>query len=239
MKRLPPVTPNREKFAKEFLGFCKVYMPTIPQVKYLMVRHLGPVQYLKIKAKNKGDSGPMNPEWEHEANVIYRVAITDLCNAIRKAFPKKVGYLLIRSTTQWEGETPVEFLSRLQAVYDEHSGIPKPDAYPGPELSAYEGYLVHHFLDGLLPQVRDGVKATCIPPHLAGIKTITCHAMHAYNCQQESMRKKAIQREEELRRAIVTWNRWGQGGQGGWGKRRRWRDRCFVCGADCVLFCFL
>lgn len=231
MKHLPPVTPNGEKFAKEFLTFCKVLMPTITQVKYLVAMHLGPAQYLKIKEKIDGDSRPMNPEWEHKANVAYRKSITYLCDAIQKAFPKKVDLRLIQSTTQREGETPREFLSRLDAVCDEHSGILRPDVYTGSNSSAYEMFVIHKFLEGLLPQVREGVEATCILPYSTDLEMVTRHATHAYKCQQEAIRKKAIQREEELHRAIVAWSWRGRGGRGGRGKRWRRQDGCFVCGA--------
>lgn len=231
MKHLPSITSNGEKFAKDFLVFCKVLMPTIPQVKYLLISHFGPVQYLKIKEKIGDDCRPMNPEWEHKANILYREAITHLCDAIRQAFPKKVDFQLVSSTGQQEGETPIEFLSRLQAIFDENVDIPKPDEYPGPALSPYESFLVHSFLRELLPQVMEGVEATCIYPYSARLQMVTCHAMHAYQCQQEAIRKKAKQREEKLHRAIVAWSQWGRGGRGGHGKGRRRQDGCFVCGA--------
>lgn len=111
MKHLAPVTSSGEKFAKEFLSFCKVFMPTIPRIKYLLGVHLTPEQYLKIRPKINGDGRPNDSEWDHKANTAYRVAITDLCCTIRETFPKKADCFRVRNTHQREGETPYDFLT--------------------------------------------------------------------------------------------------------------------------------
>lgn len=226
MKHLPPVTPYGEKFAKEFLIFCRVFMPTIPQVKCLLGMHLTPEQYLKIKAKTNGNGRPMDSEWNHKANVAYRAAITDLCNTIEKAFPKKVDISRVCNTHQREGEAPDDFLIRLEAIFDEYSGMSKPDDYPGQRASPYEMFLTQTFLAALLPRIRKDVETTCILLKSARLREVVTFASHAYCCQQE-----AIQREQELQREVVVWNRRGRGCRGGWSNGRRWRDGCFICGA--------
>lgn len=221
MKHLPPVTPCGEKFAKELLVFCEVFMPTIPQLKYLVCMHLTLEQYLKIKAKIDDDGRPVNSKWNHKANIAYRAAITDLCNAIREAFPKKVDLFRVHSTYQREGEAPYEFLIRLEAIFDEYSGMSRPDDYPGEMMSGYEGFLAQCFLAGLLPPIRKCVETTCILPNSARLKEVICHASHAYRSQQEATRKEAIQREKELHRAIEVLN-WRERGSRGGRNRGRW-----------------
>lgn len=226
MKHLPPVTPNGEKFAKEFLLFCKSCMPTIPQVNYLLGMHLTPGQYLKVKAAigvSDCDCGPMNEEWAHKANAPYREAITGLCNVIRKVFPIEVNYWLITNTTQREGETPYEFLTRLRAVFDDHSGLSKPD--DGVD-SYYECSLAHYLLEGLLPPIKKRLNSTCIMSKT--LQSVLSHANHAYRHLQKEASEKAM--VISTRQVPAGWGR-----QKGWGGRRgrgrRWRDGCFICGA--------
>lgn len=231
LKHLPPVYPSGEKFAKDFLAFCKVLMPSIPQVKRLVCMHLTLDQYLKIKAKMDGNGGPISLKWEHEANAAYREAIRDLCDAILKAFPKKVDFYRLQSVRQEKGETPNEFLIRLDDVFDECSGWSKPDDYPGEKKCPYEEFLIQEFLRGLQSSVRKGVETTCISLRSARLNEVVAHATHAYECQQEAIRKREM--KEEFHRAVVLseFSRIVQIGQSRQKSGRRRRDGCFVCGA--------
>lgn len=135
-----------------------------------------------------------------------------------------------RAITLREGENPQEFLIRLQAVFNDNSGMSRPEEYPGPQMSSYEMFLSQYFLNGLLPHVREGLETTCMFPHSERLQTVTCHASHAYTCHQEAIRRKAIRRDKELQKAIVVWNCQGGGGRRGRSRGRRWQEGCFICG---------
>lgn len=119
----------------------------------------------------------------------------------------------------------------MDAIFDEYGGISKPDDYPGNLMSAYETFFIHHFLAGLLPTIRKRVEKTCIHLNSARLQEVVCHAIHAYNRQQEATRKEAMKREQEPRNTIVVWNGRRRGGRGGWSTGRGWQDGCFICGA--------
>lgn len=83
--------------------FCQQYVPTIPEA-----------------------IAQQELDWQHDKGTSYRVVITKLCNSIKEVFPKMMNFTVIESTGQCEGEAPDEFLTRLQAVFDQHVVIVSP-----------------------------------------------------------------------------------------------------------------
>ncbi|XP_062414134.1 uncharacterized protein LOC134102859 isoform X2 [Pungitius pungitius] len=98
-----PNIKNGLAFGKEFLTFCKDFMPTGAEVHRLLIKHVGPSDFSKIRAVVTGagcDSHQVHRDWSNEANRNYRTFITAICAAVVAAFPATVNMALINSTKQ-------------------------------------------------------------------------------------------------------------------------------------------
>ncbi|TWW66949.1 hypothetical protein D4764_20G0009810 [Takifugu flavidus] len=94
---------------------------------------------------------------------------------------------LTRLVTKAKDEGPQEYFHRLMTVYHNHSGMTKPDPYPGPETTPYETLLKQQFIQGLQHPLGQLVKDSCIGWSDADtrLSRVVKHADHQYKRQQE------------------------------------------------------
>lgn len=218
-----------------FLEFCQQYSPTLPEVRILLSKHLKPGEFAKIRTKTEGDQRPREADWNHADNAGYRNAVTDLCAAMREAFPRAVDISIIDATVQRTGEAPSDYIIRLQTVFDENSGVTRPADYPGPLISTYEAHLKTYFIKGLQPYIKKGVMATCILPDINRLSEIINHAQHTYNQREEATQRKAAGEDEvgDHRNTLYQGGHRGRSGfkrGGGRGRKYGHGKRCFQCG---------
>nr|XP_040024033.1 uncharacterized protein LOC120812267 [Gasterosteus aculeatus aculeatus]XP_040024034.1 uncharacterized protein LOC120812267 [Gasterosteus aculeatus aculeatus]XP_040024035.1 uncharacterized protein LOC120812267 [Gasterosteus aculeatus aculeatus] len=124
-----PDIKNGAAFGKEFLAFCKEFMPTGPEIHRLLVKHVGPSAFSKIRAVVTGqgsDSRHEAPDWDQADNVAYRAFVTAVCAAVVTAFPATVNMALINSTKQGRTEDVTSYYQRLVAAFQIHSGLEEP-----------------------------------------------------------------------------------------------------------------
>lgn len=181
ISHLPPASQGGETLAKEFLTFCQQYTPTLSEMRLLLSKHLKPGEFAKIRTKMEGVQRLREAGWNHADNASYRDSVNDLCAAMRDTFPKPVNMSIVDITRQRTGEAPADYLIRLQAAFDDNSGITRPADYPGPLSTTYEVHLKCYFIKGLLPYVRKGVMAPCTPSETVRLAEILNHAQHAFN----------------------------------------------------------
>lgn len=187
-KHVPPVPQGGEN--REFLVFCQQYVPTIPEV-----------------------IAQQELDWQHDKGTSYRVVITKLCNSIKEVFPKMMNFTVIESTGQCEGAAPDEFLTRLQAVSDQHVVIVRPG-----------GYLDRARLD---ETTRHALHAYNFHLEAAKKKSIK---------REEDLLKATLATQEFQRANLVLFHGQGRGYRRGWGwggqsRRQARHNGCFICKA--------
>ncbi|XP_077954099.1 uncharacterized protein LOC120812452 [Gasterosteus aculeatus] len=158
-----PDIKNGAAFGKEFLAFCKEFMPTGPKIHRLLVKHVGPSAFSKIRAVVTGqgsDSRHEAPDWDHADNVAYRAFVTAVCAAVVTAFPATVNMALINSAKQGRTEDVTSYYQRLVAAFQIHSGLEEPTDITN--MTVWETHLKNAFMNGLLPDVKTATEHSVV-----------------------------------------------------------------------------
>lgn len=94
---------------------------------------------------------------------------------------ENMGLSKVNACTQKSDETPDDYVHRLQQVFNDHSGIDKPDDYPGNDMTPYESLLKQQFLNGLQPDATLAVRDSCIGHSESSVRLAEFirHANHA------------------------------------------------------------
>ena len=77
-------------FAVQFEVFCREFMPTVSEIRRLLMKKLGPTDFAKICRHCGGDLRLTSPDWDDAVNAAYINALNTLLNALRTAFPNKI-----------------------------------------------------------------------------------------------------------------------------------------------------
>ncbi|KAL7402848.1 hypothetical protein ABVT39_020836 [Epinephelus coioides] len=91
---------------------------------------------------------------------------------VRTAFPLRVCWPDIHNTKQKEGESVADYRTRMETVFAAHSGIDS-------DNEAYSDLLKTALVNGLHPDLRNRVMATCIGWETEPMSTVWTHALHA------------------------------------------------------------
>ncbi|KAM6920381.1 uncharacterized protein PEZ65_012364 [Lycodopsis pacificus] len=158
-----PSIHNGTAFAKDFLIFCKEFMPTGPEVHRLLVKHVGPTDFSKIRTVVTGngcDSRLIKLDWGDNTNGPYRTFIEAVCPEIALRFPSKVNMALINSTRQGKTEDVTSYHQRLMSAFQTHSGLEE----PGDKtiMTVWETHLKNAFVNGLLPDIKAATERSVI-----------------------------------------------------------------------------
>ncbi|KAE8284676.1 hypothetical protein D5F01_LYC18016 [Larimichthys crocea] len=123
----------------------------------------------------------------------YRDALLELGDALRKAFPPKVDMSKIASCKRKPEEQVDDYVSRLTASSNEHSGLEQP--------GASESHPCNSILTGMLPELHDIVIRTYVGyKEECRLNDLKRHARHAQLTQQQ--KKKAKQEKTERKNCI-------------------------------------
>ena len=203
LNHLPNPRNSGTAFAVQFEIFCREFMPTVSEIRRLLMKKLGPTDFAKIRQHCGGDLRLTSPDWDDAVNAAYVNALNTLLNALRTAFPDKIDMSKLMGCKQQPGETVEDFLTRLTALFNQHSGIPIPDDL-GNQPGAHETHLKQAFLIGLLPPLRADVGHTCIGLEDARLTEVRCHSEHAERQHKETKDKTQQKKIHQLQKAQLT-----------------------------------
>lgn len=253
LEHLPSHKASGSKFATALGDFCKEFHPTMPELRRLLMKKLGPTDYGKIKNKCEGEDRPEAPEWGARENAAYVQKINLLCTGIREAFPDRVDMSKITSCKQRMEEDVGDYFHRLLQIFNENSGIEEP-TQRGEQAGTWEVHLRQCFLNGLLPSIKTAVETSCVGLDEARLTEVKRHAEHAQKIQRAKKTREKEGKDKQVHQAqltmlqAVTGEMMGHGrgrGQGHGRGRGRGRGRgyehqgwvnssvgCFICGKN-------
>ncbi|KAM3621223.1 uncharacterized protein V6R79_008130 [Siganus canaliculatus] len=251
LHHLPDCKASGTKFRSALQDFCREFMPTMPELRRLLMKQMGPTNYTQIRAACDGDERPVHPDWTHNDNAAYRARVETVGRAVEAANPDRVDMSKITSCKQKPGEPVNDYYHRLLQLFNENSGLAEP-AVKGDSAGVWEVHLKQCFLAGLQASIRAGVELSCVGLHDARLAEVKRHAEHADDVQQRRKDKDTKKKEEQLHLAQMTMlqavsptpepqQRHHPRGRGGRG-RGRGRGRghlggrqndgaCYVCGS--------
>ncbi|XP_034065098.1 5' exonuclease Apollo-like [Gymnodraco acuticeps] len=226
LEHLPEIQQDGDKFAKALLLFCQQLSLTMPEIKKLLTFKIGPTHASHFTALLAGQTGLKKPQWDHADNAPHRNALTD---AIKAKFPAKFDMSKIFACKQNAEESVNDYYHRLHQVFNENSGIAKPEGYPTPETGVWEAHLSHTFLNGLAAPISTSVKQTCIGvmdgARLEELRRHAVHAQHRLNEEKVNDDKKRRDRKDKAQltmvQAVTGWSYQPQGNNRGRGGYRR------------------
>ncbi|KAE8278216.1 hypothetical protein D5F01_LYC23706 [Larimichthys crocea] len=201
-EHLPDPRNSGMKFIEQFLNFCKEFRPTGVEIRRILAKRRGPGDLLKISQRNsRPELKIVHVDWAHAKNMEYRDALLELGDALRKAFPPKVDMSKIASCKQKPEEQVDDYVSRLTAIFNEHSGLEQP-GHIGAQPDASESHLCNSILAGMLPELHDIVIRTYVGcKEECRLNDLKRHARHAQLTQQQKKKAKKEKTEKELHMA--------------------------------------
>uniref|UniRef100_A0A667XRT9 CCHC-type domain-containing protein n=1 Tax=Myripristis murdjan TaxID=586833 RepID=A0A667XRT9_9TELE len=247
---LPPLTQGGETFTKHLLDFCKAWRPTAHELDRILRKILPADAYLKVSPISRVDLNfrAETAEWDDDGR--WEEHIIRLVNHIKTTFPVKVNMEAIRNCKQEEGESFVQYFSRLTEACDRHSGHKVPAGGWGNEEGSFESVLKMALRDGTNPAITRAVQQSLIGGWSENrIVDIVKHCKHA-ELQNKEHTKKIKEREAKaaadasFAMAQLASNylpyREGENSNRGQGRGARSQgrenggqltdDRCFNCG---------
>lgn len=224
--KLPDPVEDSDEFEYEMQAFCKIFKPCGLVLRRILGHKLKFSDFEKISDAIPGDD--IHPETIGVDR--YRFAVNDLCEAIRKAFPRKCDWSEIHYCKQKPSERSYDFIERISGVYKMYSGL-NPRTHAGPN-TRYEYGLCNAIVEGLLPEVLASVKNTyIIDLRMINLIDLRCHAEHGYKLMMEKKRREEEKKEKALSSSFDR-NRSFQQKQGRRGQTRgRGDGNCFSCGS--------
>ena len=180
MVHLPlPGEVGGNRMPAELVTFCRDFRPTTHELRRLLVTKLGP-QFSRINVGwLDNDLKLSNPNWDHNDNNAYHLAITGVCDRICVAFPFRLDMTKINGCRQKDGEICNEYLVRLTELHNAHSGIDVPADINLPEVTVWEAHLRNCFLNGIDADISERVKDLCVTWDSAQLSIIVAHVNHA------------------------------------------------------------
>ncbi|XP_058273794.1 uncharacterized protein LOC131370461 [Hemibagrus wyckioides] len=147
-----------KKFSVEIQRFCRDFRPTSHELRHMLMKKLG-VDISRIQYQWPDNAlCQIDMNWDAENNAPYRDMITAVRQACVAAFPVRMDMSRISMCKQQDGETVIQYLTRLTEVHDAHSGLNRPDNINAGEVMAYEAHLRNSFLNGLKEGIARSVK---------------------------------------------------------------------------------
>ncbi|TWW74433.1 hypothetical protein D4764_14G0004360 [Takifugu flavidus] len=124
-KHLPRPEKGGATMAKALTDFFRDYVPTSSEMARIMMKICSPTQFAAVKSIFSGHWQPATINWASSG------ADDD---------PHDIAYrdFTTRLITKAKDEGPRDYVQRLMIVFDDHSGMTKPDPYPGQEVTPYE-----------------------------------------------------------------------------------------------------
>lgn len=208
-KHLPKPTKGGDVLARELHTFINAYSPTSAELSRVMLHLLTTAEFSLVRSVLEGHHQPRTLGWrdteeeEPEENADYRLWVNNFLGAVRQSFPVRCDLSRVSACRQNEGEPVEEFLARLHAIYDEHSGMERPDPYPGDRMTSYESLLKNYFLTNLQKPLAEATRDSCVGWEDASVRLaeVVIHAQHKQHRQTEKDNKDKKQRAEEKYRA--------------------------------------
>ncbi|XP_024137448.1 uncharacterized protein LOC112152231 [Oryzias melastigma] len=150
-KHLPKPEKGGEVLARALEDFVRDYVPSSGEMARVMLHILSQSQFSTLRSHFEAQHQPVTHDWHDPANqnaenVTYRQWKDGLIAAVRAHFPVQCDHVKVSVCKQREDEDVEELLDRLQAVYDIHSGMTKPDDFPRGDMTPYETLLRQHSL---------------------------------------------------------------------------------------------
>ncbi|XP_013885940.1 uncharacterized protein LOC106533992 [Austrofundulus limnaeus] len=179
MQQLPNVVEGGKKFCAAIKTFCMEVQPTWPELRRLLLFHMGQTNFDKIKGDLVGEYRVIHLTFDDAANNHYRAALDKLCATINRAFPRKVVMSKVKACVQQMAESTKDYFSRLLAVHNEYSGVDEPSDL-GDVMGHWESAFSQYFLNGLLPDVFAVMKDTCLDMKNARLEKLRKHAKCAH-----------------------------------------------------------
>ena len=206
VKHLPPITASGDRFFLDFECFCREFRPSFPEIKRLLILQLGAAKFAKIQEACLGRERLAHLNWNNDANMAYRNAMTALGQAIAHAFPAKIDMTKVTDCTQGADESTSEYMERLLKVFNEHCGIPEPDGGFARQdaKGAYEAHLQNCLLEGLRPDLAKQVKLTCVGYTSGRLAEVIRYAKHQERLQNEQKEMTEKDRKEAKNKAHLT-----------------------------------
>ncbi|XP_013879058.1 uncharacterized protein LOC106528435 [Austrofundulus limnaeus] len=178
MQQLPDIVEGGEKFCAAIKSFCMEVQPTFPELRRLLLFHMGRTNFDKIKGDLVGEYRVIHPTFDDAANNDYRAALDKLCVTINRVFPRKVVMSKVKACVQQNAESTEDYYSWLLAVHNEYSAVDEPSDL-GDVMGHWESAFRQYFLNGLLPEVF-AVLDTCLDMKNARLEKLRKHARCAY-----------------------------------------------------------
>ncbi|XP_029707076.1 uncharacterized protein [Takifugu rubripes] len=201
-KHLPPPEKGGATMAKALTDFFRDYVPTSSEMARIM-KFCSPTQFAAVKSIFSGHWQPATINWascgagDDPRDIAYRDFTTRLITKVTEDFKTQCDLSKVSACVQAKDEGPRDYVQRLMIAFDDHSGMTKPDPYPGPEVTPYETFLKQQFLQGLQHPLGQLVKDSCIGWSDADtrLSMVVKYADHQYKRQQE--RKTAMEEEDK------------------------------------------
>lgn len=114
ISHLPACKDSGKRFGTCLLRFVETFLPTMNEIRRLMLRNLGPMDYAKIKQYFPNelvtDPAITHPALNDDANRAFKNAVVTLTIGLETAFPDRTDMARINSTRQQIGEPTDAFL---------------------------------------------------------------------------------------------------------------------------------
>ncbi|XP_055051165.2 uncharacterized protein [Misgurnus anguillicaudatus] len=207
-----PVEVGGTVMAEELIQFCRTYSPRIQEVKKILEKRHGFRLGTKMTGKWPDDSAPTHPDWNHDSNLPYRNAVEQIAKALKDIYPVTVNTQRLTQTKQKPDEPVEEYLNRLTTVFEQCSGMLKPEGVNinTGDVTSWESYLKQMFLGGLQPDISAKVKQTCIGWESGKLGEVVTHSLHAERLLDEDKRKKQRKADQQLSSAFAKIGEWTQ-----------------------------
>lgn len=211
-KQLPKPEKGGSTLAKAVAEFIREFSPTSTEMARILGNNMSPAQFGLLRDCFLQPVQPATPAWpeitesEPKDNTDYRAWQIALRNRITEQFPTQCNLNKVSKCTQQNNEPVEDYLERLNIVFDDYSGVTRPDPYPGIEMTPYESLLKNAFMEGMLSHLAETTKTSCIMWADATVRLtdVLRHARHAQARRLETECEKEKQQKEAAHKAQLT-----------------------------------
>lgn len=192
MAHLSNPVDSSHKFSTELITFCQEFSPTVQELRRLLFIKMGATNWQKVSAKlptPTEDFWRVHIDWDDASNRLHRIAVNDIANAIKAAFPLRVDIEKLISCCQNGEESVQDYYNRLYETFNMYGGLPEPENR-GNQPGTWECFLQMYFLKGLKKEIAQAVKSSYIDWSTGRLATVLAHALHA---EEQQMAKKEQQ----------------------------------------------
>ncbi|KAF4095124.1 hypothetical protein G5714_024202 [Onychostoma macrolepis] len=153
MEHLPHPSDSGKRFAEAFELFCREFSPTGDEIKRLLVMKMGTTHWSKLSSQlARLEVWRVEADWDNASNQVYKEAVEQVCDAIKRAFLLHVDTSKIQQCHQAPEETMEDYYERLHETFNRYSGLTEP-ATRGDEASTWDSHITNSFLNGLRPEL--------------------------------------------------------------------------------------